>query len=867
MKIKYSLMFLFMMLCCCQPLERVVSLEEQNGESFADLSLHESYEFYYWCDGVKIPLIQDDSKVFTIVEFSKYDSLRVVLDNVIDRFCRLNNHELKRVKSLNRNEELKDLASFILDKSSSVPLDSGDIIYDAPYFMTRDGVEMGITNIFSVQLNDNKSIALLYKIAKECNVDILGESEHDPSVYILSCTNESAGNSLEMSNYLYESGICRYASPEFIIESHPTYLPTDTHFSAQWNLLNMDYPGVDINYINTINKFSFPQLHNVIVAVIDNGIISDHEDLPLHEVSYDAHAGRCPSGLYGNHGTMVAGVIGAVTNNDQGIAGVASGVKIMPISVCYTEDGKRLNIPASTSLNFADAIRFAANNGARVINNSWSFDTNYPIPGINNAIQYALDKGCVVVFSSGNDSSAVSQPAAGASPEILITGAINKYGNKPTFSNYSSPLDIVAPGVDVWTTTWTGGYERANGTSLAAPHVASIAALMLSVNPDLTHAEVTNIIERTSRKLPNYTFVNTSGRPNGTWNQRVGYGLVDCHGAVELAYRYNEDNYANLIEFDFSGSSIEISLTIEDDIAIIWDWDAKDISFISASDASPVDTTIIHTFNTAKNRRIIVAETVDPDEGSPSWSSALTSFELTTGVNATNIDIKPINSALEYVKIIGGAGMALQTMTIHDLPALKDLYLVNIPNANVAIYNCSSLLRFGSSKHIWGAPTIGGGISIGQLPENIGGTVSPDVVGGSSSSVWPAVPEAIPSFASLYIANCNNLQEVSLENVSVNTVDFSSCPRLRYLYITSQADKIVGGSTSPSNTSTKGEYLYTTISTLPHVSSNDRGRIYIKGVNTSNTAYGVVSISTYYMNLIANYAANTNWEVVYGSNL
>lgn len=185
-------------------------------------------------------------------------------------------------------------------------------------------------------------------------------------------------------------------------------------------------------------------------------VFNNHDDLHLYNVSYNAHTGGIPSGLYGDHGTKIAGVIGATANNGKGIAGVASGVKIMPISICYTDN--ELGIAASTTTNFANAIRFAANNGARVINNSWSFDTSSPISEINNAVTYAHGKGCIVVFSSGNKGSAVSQPAAGAPSATLVVGAIDRNGYKSDFSGYGSSLDVVAPGREIWTTDVTGGY-------------------------------------------------------------------------------------------------------------------------------------------------------------------------------------------------------------------------------------------------------------------------------------------------------------------------------------------------------------------------------------------------------------------------
>lgn len=312
----------------------------------------------------------------------------------------------------------------------------------------------------------------------------------------------------------------------------PDAVPNDTYFSSQWNLKNVSYPGIDINYVNARNVFAFPYINNIIVAVVDTGVYDNHEDLPLYSVSYDAHTGRSPSGLYGDHGTRVAGVIGATANNGKGIAGVASGVKIMPISICDTENAGRLGIPASTTTHFANAIRFAANNGARVINNSWCFETYFPIPELNNAITYAHDKGCIVVFASGNNSGAIQQPMAGANSAILVVGAIDRNGYKSDFSGYGSSLDVVAPGRNIWTTDVTGGYLNRDGTSYAAPQVSGIVALMWATDPDLPVWRVRNIIEQTTRKVGGNAYETIPERLNGTWNQFVGYGLVDAYTAI-----------------------------------------------------------------------------------------------------------------------------------------------------------------------------------------------------------------------------------------------------------------------------------------------------------------------------------------------
>lgn len=89
----------------------------------------------------------------------------------------------------------------------------------------------------------------------------------------------------------------------------------------------------------------------------------------------------------------------------------------------------------------------------------------------------------------------------------------------------------------------------------------------------ITQHEVGHILDMTATKIDTYTFSETPSRPNGTWNNEVGYGLVNCYDAVSMAYYNNADNYLNLVEFDFSEFILDMRITAEDDIAIIWDWE------------------------------------------------------------------------------------------------------------------------------------------------------------------------------------------------------------------------------------------------------------------------------------------------------
>lgn len=148
------------------------------------------------------------------------------------------------------------------------------------------------------------------------------------------------------------------------------------------------------------------------------------------------------------------------------------------------------------------------------------------------------NKGTIIVFSSGNDNSSVLFPA-NCAEEILVVGATDRNGQRASFSNYGPELDVMAPGIAIrtlgFTETSTFGYTDFTGTSASCPQVAAIAALILSVNPNLTNIEVNDIIEKTAKKVGNYNYTTQTNRNNGTWNQYMGYGLVDATAALKLA--------------------------------------------------------------------------------------------------------------------------------------------------------------------------------------------------------------------------------------------------------------------------------------------------------------------------------------------
>lgn len=167
---------------------------------------------------------------------------------------------------------------------------------------------------------------------------------------------------------------------------------------------------------------------------------------------------------------------------------------------------------------------------------------------LDDAISEALTKGrnglgCVITFATGNDNSSVGYPA-NSNPKILAVGAISPCGERKSpsscdgegwGSNYGDEIDVVAPGVKIPTTSNTGYTMTFNGTSSACPHVAGIAALVLSVNPSLTQSQVNDIIEQTAQKIGTYSYIQKIDRKNGTWNKEMGYGLCNAYAAVIAA--------------------------------------------------------------------------------------------------------------------------------------------------------------------------------------------------------------------------------------------------------------------------------------------------------------------------------------------
>ncbi|MDE0471589.1 MAG: S8 family serine peptidase [Ekhidna sp.] len=404
-----------------------------------------------------------------------------------------------------------------------------------------------ISDIFYVKLKKPADLNLLQKIAKQKKASIVHKNSFMPLWYKLKLNTGNNKSSIEICNEFYETGKFADVDPAFMFNFNSS-CSNDNNFGNLWGLNNTTNSNIDINICKA---WSITEGSGVNVAVLDQGIDKIHKDLNdnVSSLSFDAQNGTSPS-VFTNgrsHGTRVAGIIGAEKDNNLQVVGVAPKSKLISVS-------HKLSFTPSISEELANGINWAWQNGAHIINNSWGdqggqFSDRLHSPLLEDAINNALNKGrsglgTVVVFSSGNfgiNTSRMDYP--GNSNHLILTvGAINQSGRRSIFnpstdraSAYGNMLDIVAPGSNILSTIPNQGIAPDDGTSYAAPHVAGVAALILSVNPNLTVKEVNTIIESTAQKVGGYSYANTLNRPNGTWNNEMGYGLVDAHAAVQKA--------------------------------------------------------------------------------------------------------------------------------------------------------------------------------------------------------------------------------------------------------------------------------------------------------------------------------------------
>ncbi len=330
------------------------------------------------------------------------------------------------------------------------------------------------------------------------------------------------------AQYAYLPVIVRQPTPTPTPTPQPR-VPNDPYYgSYQW-----DYP-----IVNAPQAWGYSLGTGVLVAVLDSGADPAHPDLQAHlrtDIDYDYVNADADASDDNGHGSHVAGTVAAVTNNGLGVAGMAWDARILPLKVLDAQGNGRLS-------DAATAIRYAADQGAKVINLSLGSDPKYDYrcptdtPYLQDAIDYAYNKGALVVVAAGNANANLD--VSGVTPancnRTLTVAATTITDTRASYSNYGSPVDVAAPGGDAYapilstypvalTPSGYAPYVWMSGTSMAAPHVAGLAALLFARYPTYTPDQVASaILDR------------ATDRGSAGWDAYFGCGRIDAAASLAL---------------------------------------------------------------------------------------------------------------------------------------------------------------------------------------------------------------------------------------------------------------------------------------------------------------------------------------------
>ncbi|HCC78613.1 MAG: hypothetical protein A2X25_09865 [Chloroflexi bacterium GWB2_49_20] len=293
-----------------------------------------------------------------------------------------------------------------------------------------------------------------------------------------------------------------YAEPNYFAQIADT-VPSDPDWESQYGLPAIHAPqGWDLSTGSSA----------VTIAIVDTGVDLSHSDLAGKIVpGFDfVNNDNIPQDDRG-HGTHVAGIAAATSNNNIGIAGVSWGARIMPVKV--------LDASGSGSyVNVSKGIIWAADKGAQVIN--LSLGGPMPSSMLEEAVNYAYDKGVTLVAAAGNSgSNSVLYPAR--YPHVIAVAATDGSNNHAAFSNFGPEVDVSAPGVGIYSTTLGNTYAYLSGTSASAPFVSGLAAILRGMPSEPSPDEITTELETTAADL------GVVGR-----DDYYGFGLIQMDAAI-----------------------------------------------------------------------------------------------------------------------------------------------------------------------------------------------------------------------------------------------------------------------------------------------------------------------------------------------
>jgi thermitase len=479
---------------------------------------------------------------------------------------------------------------------------------------------------------------------------------------------------------LMKTGLFTYVEPDFIATTAGTTVtPNDPDFSSQWHLASISAPSA---WSITVGAAGAP------IALIDSGVDSTHPDLSSKLVAgWNFLTGTSNTADDNGHGTAVAGVTAAATNNGIGVAGVSWNNPIMPLVVADSTGSAAYS-------NVASAIQYAADHGARIINISLGGPS--ASSAMQSAVNYAWSKGAVVFAAAGNDTgSTPNYPAA--CTNVVAVSATEPNGTLATFSSYGSYIDLGAPGDNILTTMSGGGYGYWYGTSFSSPIVAATAALALSVQPGLSASALVNLLEQNADHLGGYT----------GWNQYFGYGQVDAYKTVVAAQNVVGDKTPPTVSISGPANGATLSGTVQvtgtatDNVGVTSIQFSVDGQVVATSASSP----FVFSWNTASYTNAAHTITVSASDAAGNVGTASISVTVSNISKAlTSTLAVSIGSPVSGATIAASTNNVTITASVTDSLAITQVafYIDNTLKCtdSVASYSCTwNTKKSGTGNH------------------------------------------------------------------------------------------------------------------------------------------------------------------------
>jgi thermitase len=492
------------------------------------------------------------------------------------------------------------------------------------------------------------------KVLKDANLKVVKRIE-PLRISVLSVPEAAVE---QITKHLKDTGKFTFVEQDFTARG--AILSNDPSATTQWHLTTINAPSA---WNISTGSTSVP------IAVVDSGVDGSHPDLAGKIIpGWNFLGANSNTSDVLGHGTAVAGVAGAATDNGIGVAGVGWRTPIMPLVVLNSSDFAAYS-------DVANGIIYAADHGIRIIN--VSICGTAASSTLQGAVDYAWNKGSLVFAAAGNSgTSTLTYPAACA--RAIAVSSTEKNDTLSSFSNRGSWIDLSAPGNYILTTKMGGSYSQWRGTSFASPIAASVAALALSVRPTMDRDTLLRILEE-----------NTDDLGSSGFDTSFGWGRVNAYKTVAAAAAISSDISAPTVTIaapapstllsgmvavsgsatDSSGVSkcdlyIDNALTGSQGAAFTFDWDSRNI-------ANGVHTLLVRCSDSAANvGQASITVSVDnvtaPDVQAPTviinspTPNAKVTGQVTISVSATdNVGVSQVSIYVDGVQVSSGASASL----------------------------------------------------------------------------------------------------------------------------------------------------------------------------------------------------------------